>query len=399
MSGNLPPISEAQKKWAIANFPKAENARRFRNGNYDISHFIVATTKGGWQVLRHYYLYARYRYKKLHSTEFHEIMEHWFKDGKYVFMARNRYMGYCTDGWIFSQPMSIKKKYCNYVLEDPRTLGYDGVYYARLLDKFSYIERDSNNKYRIDTLFRALNAHPFNETLQRNHDDEWRWSIKNGFAFDSELTSAIKIAMRHKYIFMNPIWKDMVEMLCYLKKDVHNPKYVCPNDLMAMHDKIGKLALSKRVKENKRWQERTMILAERRRLAELRAEAEREERQKKEAKSLVGLYKRMRGRFFGVVIAENDLEIKVLQSVDEFMDEAKEMHHCVFSNAYYDVRKKPNCLILSAKVNGERMETIEVDLKDFTIVQCRGKYNQNTEWHDMILKLLNDNMYKIKEIA
>ena len=45
------------------------------------------------------------------------------------------------------------------------------------------------------------------------------------------------------------------------------------------------------------------------------------------------------------------------------------------------------------------METIEVNLKDYSIVQCRGKYNQNTEWHDTIIKLLKDNMYKIKEIA
>lgn len=74
------------------------------------------------------------------------------------------------------------------------------------------------------------------------------------------------------------------------------------------------------------------------------------------------------------------------------------MHHCVFANEYYDVRKKPNCLILSAKKDGERLETLEVDLSDYKIVQCRGKYNHDTPYHDTILKLMNDNMGMIKEI-
>lgn len=43
-------------------------------------------------------------------------------------------------------------------------------------------------------------------------------------------------------------------------------------------------------------------------------------------------------------------------------------------------------------------KTLEVDLSDYKIVQCRGKYNHDTPYHDAILKLMNDNMGMIKEI-
>ena len=397
LSESLPRISERQKEWAMK-FVSQENSHRFRGKKYDISHFIVATTKSGWQVLRHYYLYARYRYKKLYSAKFYEVMEEWYKDGKYVFMARNRHMGYCVDGWCTGQAMSIKREYNNNCLDDPRNLGYDGVYYARLSKKFSYVERDKNCKYRIDDMFRALNAHSFNETLYKNDNDAFNWCLRNKFAFDKQKMDAVRVAMRHKYPFTNGAWADLVEMLLYLKKDIHNPTYVCPDDFNAMHDKICRFADSKRRKVEKRMNELAKIREEKQHLEWLQAQEERERKRKEEAKGLMSLYKRKRKKFFGIVIAENELEIKVLQSIQEFMEEGKEMHHCVFANEYYNVKKKPNCLILSAKVNGERMETIEVDLENFNIVQSRGRYNSNTEWHERILKLLNDNMYKIKNV-
>lgn len=397
LSNSLPLISETQKAWAVKHCVDVGNARKYRGGTYDISHFIVVTTKSGWQVLRHYYLYARYRYKKLVETDFHEVMEQWFKDGEYVFMARNRCMGYCCDSWVFGQPMSIKHEY-NGFLGDPRNIGYDNVYYARLQKRFSYIERDGKCKYRIDDIFRALNAHKFNETLYKKYPDAFKWSVKNQFIFDSQKSNAVKIAIRHGYDFMKTEWRDLIEMLQFLKKDIRNPKFICPDNLKQMHDKICNLAESKRRKHEKKMQELAEVRRERQRLRNMQAQEELNRKRKKEAKGMMSIYKKMRKRFFGIVIAENELEIKVLQSVQEFMEEGKEMHHCVFANGYYDVKKRPDSLMLSAKVNGKRMETLEVNLKNYTIVQCRGKYNQDSEYHDKILDLLNNNMDKIKEI-
>ena len=48
---------------------------------------------------------------------------------------------------------------------------------------------------------------------------------------------------------------------------------------------------------------------------------------------------------------------KVLDSVEAIRQEGEAMHHCVFTNEYY---LKADSLILSATIDGKRIETIEV---------------------------------------
>ena len=69
------------------------------------------------------------------------------------------------------------------------------------------------------------------------------------------------------------------------------------------------------------------------------------------------------------------------------------MHHCVFSNEYY---LKADSLILSATIDGKRIETIEISLKTMKVVQSRGVCNKNTEHHDQIVNLVNKNMKLIR---
>ncbi|WP_289833037.1 PcfJ domain-containing protein, partial [uncultured Muribaculum sp.] len=49
------------------------------------------------------------------------------------------------------------------------------------------------------------------------------------------------------------------------------------------------------------------------------------------------------------------------------------------------------------RIDGRIIETIEVDLKTLKVVQSRGVCNQNTEYHDRIIKLINANTHLIKE--
>lgn len=76
------------------------------------------------------------------------------------------------------------------------------------------------------------------------------------------------------------------------------------------------------------------------------------------------------------------------------------MHHCVFSASYYNI---PDSVILSARdKDGRRIETIEFSLTQGKVVQSRGVCNQNTEFHDRIVSLVNDNAFlfeKAKESA
>ena len=67
---------------------------------------------------------------------------------------------------------------------------------------------------------------------------------------------------------------------------------------------------------------------------------------------------------------------------------------CVFSSSYY---LKKNTLVLSARIGDTIIETVEVSLDTFEVVQCHGKYNKDTEYHDRIINLVNSNARLIKE--
>ena len=101
-------------------------------------------------------------------------------------------------------------------------------------------------------------------------------------------------------------------------------------------------------------------------------------------------------KFFGLVIASDDIVIQPLQSVTEFYKEGKAMKHCVFTNGYWH---KDDCLILTAQIEGKHIETIELNLETFEVVQSRSVCNQNSEYHEKILKVVRKNINQVKQLA
>lgn len=203
-------------------------------------------------------------------------------------------------------------------------------------------------------------------TYARHEDVSEKWPI-------------VRVAMRHGYIIKDAsIWCDMVDALARCGKDCHNPKYVCPENLMKAHDDA-------------------MLMDVRREDREAMKEADNKERiwAKKiiDNKLIAESYYKRVGKWLGIVIKVGDIEIRPLQSVKAFYEEGEVMHHCVFRNEYY---KKENRLILSARKDGVRMETIELDTKNWSILQCRGRHNQPSAFHDRIMTIMNDNIKKIR---
>ena len=126
-------------------------------------------------------------------------------------------------------------------------------------------------------------------------------------------------------------------------------------------------------------------------------EAERLERERKRLEEMAkekDEYIRKKAAFLNLVLTDGLIIVKVLQSVDEFYEEGKAMHHCVYANAYYN---NENSLILSARIDERRIETVEVDLRTLKVVQSRGVCNSNTEYHDRIIKLVEDNAEQIRK--
>ncbi len=402
LSEKLPCLSERQQAWAMKTCIRPGDAYTYRD-RFARGCFYLVTTFKGWQILRYFQVRAKYRYHKLVEDKifFKECMQQWMKDGEYVFLSKQRTCGFVTDSFCEFGKMEVRTRTMWGGLGDPRDLGWDGVYYVSVQDKYRYALRDFKKKIDFDFIFRSVNAHSFNETLMRKDLEAWKSCKYHGATDDKKLMTAVKIAVRHGHAeyLRDSLWWDMIDSLRYLKKDLHNPILVCPADLRQAHDLWMSAVARRKKKIAERMEKYRQIQEEKRMLAFMEAQARREQENKEKAKALASVYVARRKRFFGLDISRGVIHAKVLRSVDEFFEEGKEMCHCVFANGYYDVNKKPNCLILSAKVNGQRMETLEIDLASYTIVQCHGKHNQNSPFHEDILNLIRENMWQIKSCA
>ena len=161
----------------------------------------------------------------------------------------------------------------------------------------------------------------------------------------------MRICIRNGYTIPDgSLWCDTIDLLRHFGKDIRQPKYVCPTDLKALHDKLA----AKRQEQLQR--ERT---------AEEREQAIKDEKQFLQEKGMLPLassfaprpFERARWlsawrRFFGLVFADELISVKVIESVEEMILEGKAMHHCV--GTYY---KRADSLILSATIDGKRIET------------------------------------------
>ena len=399
LSDRIPELSDKQREWAIKTCISEDDAYKYSDRFSRGCFYLVCTFKG-WQVLRYFQVRVKFRFHKMVKEKiyFKECMQQWLKDGEYVFLAKQRTSGYIEDAFSAFGKLEVRTHTVWSFLGDPRDIGFDGVYYASVQGKYKYALRDFGEKILCDEIFRSVNANPYNETLMRRDIDMWKVCKYHEAVFDREKVSAVKIVVRHgkaSYIY-DSLWWDMLDSIMYLKKDVRNPSIVCPENLREAHDKWLKATDNKKKKMEDRMTKLRLIAEEKMQLRYLEQAAKAEEENKKKAEAMANVYVDRRKQFFDIDIKDGAIDIQVLKSVQEFFEEGKEMGHCVFRNGYYDVNRKPNCLILSAKVNGQRMETIEVNLADVTVVQCQGHGNINSAFHDAILKLIKDNLWQIE---
>lgn len=246
-----------------------------------------------------------------------------------------------------------------------------------------YIEVDISNRKEYDKaeadLIQYLRTY-------KNADDEkvakalrGEVMVKMGILKAISARGKIKVFFcnRNRYIIRDAsMWNDYISLLSYFHKDLHNAKYVCPKNLKAEHDRLLR-------KKNE-------IEARQRRERD-RIKAIQKEKQLKE--DIASFYNRME-RFFGMEIKGDGITIRPLESVTQFYKEGKAMHHCVYANRYY---RRSECLIMTAIAGEKHVETIEVNLKSFQIVQSRAVCNGTSEYHDRIIRLVEKNMSLIKK--
>jgi hypothetical protein len=334
----------------------------------DYQYFCIITSCKEFQVLR--FIYIDFKAKAGEKANyFHsEVIQLWIApNGKHATVARLRPMTCFADTWNFSSKLEIRpnKSYYNAtptaiyprqkLIPEIKRSGYTGDFHNLTpFDLFRYIVTENKAETLLKTGQTRLLKY-FAQSTSQNINDYW---------------TSIRICIRNEYTVTNVTeWCDYINLLRFFGKDLHNAKYVCPANLKAEHDKYVQ-------------KKRAYI------------ELERKEEAKKRALENEILFQEMKSKFFGIEFTDGLIQIRVLESVTEIMQEGDAMHHCVFTNDYH---LRPDSLILSATIDGNRIETIEISLTKLQVLQSRGVCNKNTEYHNRIVNLVKKNIPTIRK--
>ncbi|MDR2970094.1 MAG: PcfJ domain-containing protein [Tannerellaceae bacterium] len=409
--GKLAPITDIQTEWGFKNCFEAKGYKtkkhgisclmcghRYKDGSHELltaidgsvcpkcgtrlkvthtkkqkdnqaAYYGIITTFQGFQVMRYFELAGYYRVDDPALLNCTEIVQLWMlPNGKYVTFAMLHTVNWYRDGWTGN--MVIRKN-------EPSTYNINPF---RIYPKMSVLPEIRRNGFRgkfhdINPfyLFKIILSNSKAETLLKARQiDMLKLAFRKHEGTLSEYWDSIKICLRNGYMIKEAsMWTDYIDLLKEFAKDTHNAKYVCPVDLKAEHDRLVK--------------KRNEMVA----------------RQKKEKKILEAVkyrkeFFKLKERFFDTCIADDIITIIPLKDPNEYVEEGIVLKHCVGSRSYY---LNPKSLVLSARIDNKPVETIEVSLDTFEVLQCRGICNQNSEYHDKILSLLNRNIYQIQKLA
>lgn len=400
LSGQLPQITTTQQQWAFANCfdhiaratkqgkitclecagewsDKALKANRTvcphcstpltvkQTRAYtfkDIAYLSIIDKCEEFQVLRYFYVEQQNRKGKRAFYYIREVVQRWIApNGKYATLAMLRPLFGFSDYWQWSSELELR----------PEKPLYD-ILPTKVYPKMQLTPQVKRNGFKTRfhnltpfEMFHALITNNRAETLLKTgQTDLLRHFVRKGLRNIDTFWNSIRIAIRNGYkIKDGSMWCDYIDLLNYFGKDICSPKYVCPDNLKLQHDRLV---------DKKR----------------IRREQEQLERKKQKALQDEQRFRELKSKFFGIEFSDGVISIRVLDSVMEFAEEGTAMHHCLFSNEYY---LKESTLILSATIEGKRIETVELSLDTMKVVQSRGVCNSNSEYHDQIVNLVNQN--------
>ncbi len=305
-----------------------------------------------------------------------EIFQNWIlDDGTETITSRPYHRSAFTLGFNTGAPYEIKRHNASttgyYQMDDLfdicGSLLYPRVRVTPLVKRNGWRTELTNyrNSIAMTDAIMWLLKNPTAEMLVKTGQlDLFRHMVRENLS-ELPFLHAVRIANRRKYIVRDSsLWLDMLRMADRTGLDTHNPSVVCPADLVEAHDRILRR------------------FARRQRLEEAKSDLEK-------AKNAEALYRKDKGKYFGIRLEEKDLTVTVIPTVREILQEGEKMHHCVFRMKYYT---RQNSLLLSARDgNGKRLETVELSLKTFKVLQSRGVLNSNSPRHDQIISLVERN--------
>ena len=343
---------------------KVEDRRTYKEKNYSFTHKLVV--KDNYQIVITIVCIQSY-YKGIQAEyTVSPIIIHFINSKSTILLTKDtyRFSYYIRLAYKIDSDFSIKQNsnrtyyYPDYVLNKKQILP--------ILKRNGF----KGGLHRFDTvsLFEELLRDNKSETL-------FKIGMHKALAYGIYKTKRIydywkqlMIMNKYKYVpYDFSIWYDYIKLLEYFKMDLYNPNNICPKNLKEEHDRL----LSKKVELNK---------------LEL-AITEKE----KHIKSLKVLTQK-RKIYKNKIIENGDFLIKPLLTIKEYKEEAVAMNNCVYKNKYFGFE---DTLVLSAMLNGIKIETVEVNIDTKRVIQCYGYDNEETDYHDQIIEIVEHNINKI----
>ena len=337
----------------------------------DKSYFNVITTIEDYQVVRMFLMIVEMRKGMKANPAYLEIGSYWIDgNGKTSVVGLQRTLGQYIDCFSFGSPLEIRR---------------DNEAFQRISDEWVYprikvtdtIKRNgfkgSCHHIHPVTLFQELLTNPKAETLMKANDIELLRYLCARPAYKSDIDkywNTIKIAKRNGYEFKDVrMWFDYIKMLERMGKDLNSPSMIAPQDLKTAHDEYVEKVNRQRVKEQK-------------------------EANRKKAEADQVKFEELKGRYIGLSMTDGTIRLHTLDSVAEYYDEGTKQHICVGASGYY---LKEDTLVFTATMGGRTIATVEISLKDFSIIQCRAFANGVCEYTEQIAGIINDNKEMIAE--
>lgn len=243
-----------------------------------------------------------YHKKGEHARYFiSEVVQRWMTpQGKSAVLARLRPIIYWYDTWLFGSDLEIRPDKALYdtlptaiyprqrVLPQIKRNGFKGEYHDLTpFELFHSILTDNKAETLLKTKQFSL-LHHFIRVRHQNIENYW---------------ASARICIRNGYTITDgSMWCDYVDMLCRLGKDIRSPKYFCPTDLKAEHDRIED---------------------------QIRRQREKEEIEQKRQKAIEDEqhFQKLKSKFFGICFTDGTIQVHVLESVQEHLEEGVALHH------------------------------------------------------------------------
>jgi hypothetical protein len=337
------------------------------------------------QVIRNFWVEKYATRYKLPEYIISEVTQHWIDEtGNIVFVSKPTlaFSGYCYDRWDFPALLRVNVHYRNTINGFHRfNIFGSGTYTYPKTSIIPILRRNGFNKSfhkcSPQRLFPALLKNEMIETLFKAKQYQLvEYILTDDYGYNykklKDNWNTVKICLRNKYIINNPSdYFDYIKLLNEFGKDILNAHYVCPKDFHSEHQKYIK-------KEQKRIREQNL----KKLIAEINSDNIK--------------YVKNRKKFFNLELSNGELKIMPIKSVKQLYEESSKLCHCAFTNSYHT---KENSLLLSAYHNGQPVETIEYNIKTYSISQSRGLENKASKYHSQIISLIEENNDKIKQLC